>query len=90
MADLLTGMAVFLLINVFIGLFRIIRGPSHIDRMLAAQLLGTMGISVTLLLGESMEVEALFDLALVFAVLAPLAAAFFVRRFRHGKRGDHD
>jgi multicomponent Na+:H+ antiporter subunit F len=80
MADFLLAAAVFLLLNLTGGLVRILRGPSAADRMLAAQLFGTTGVAVLLLLGEATGVAALQNVALVFALLAVVTTAAFVLR----------
>lgn len=73
-------LAAFLVLNVGAGLLRILRGPTPADRMLAAQLFGTTGVAVLLLLAEAQALPALRDVALVFALLAALSAIAFVRR----------
>jgi multicomponent Na+:H+ antiporter subunit F len=70
--------AVILLLTLAGGLFRIVRGPSAEDRMLAAQLFGTTGVAVLLVLTPVVG-PALRDVALVFILLAALNAAVFVR-----------
>ncbi len=77
---LLLGVATFLLFNLAAGLWRVMRGPTAADRMLAAQLFGTTAVAVLLLLAEGMREAALRDIALVFALLAAVAAVAFVRR----------
>lgn len=77
---LLLGVAAFLLLNLAAGLWRVMRGPTAADRMLAAQLFGTTAVAVLLLLAEGMAEAALRDIALVFAMLAAVAAVAFVRR----------
>jgi multicomponent Na+:H+ antiporter subunit F len=85
---LLLGLATFLLLNLAAGMWRVMRGPSAADRMLAAQLFGTTAVAVLLLLAQAMQRPALRDIALVFALLAAVAAVTFVqriwsRRIRH-------
>ncbi|MFU8895189.1 MAG: monovalent cation/H+ antiporter complex subunit F [Gammaproteobacteria bacterium] len=80
MNGLLLGVAVFLLLNLAAGLWRVMRGPTAADRMLAAQLFGTTAVAVLLLLAEAMSEPALRDIALVFALLAAVAAVAFVQR----------
>lgn len=77
---LLLGVASFLLLNLAAGLWRVMRGPTAADRMLAAQLFGTTAAAVLLLLAESTGEPALRDIALVFALLAAVAAVAFVQR----------
>lgn len=73
------GLSLFLLLNLVGGLVRILRGPSRGDRMLAAQLFGTTGVGILLVLAEATGVAALRDVALVFALLAVVNAVVFVR-----------
>jgi multicomponent Na+:H+ antiporter subunit F len=75
----LLGSAAFLLLTIALGLYRVVRGPRPADRMVAAQLFGTTGIAVILLLGAAYGEPAATDIAIVFALLAALAAAAFVR-----------
>lgn len=77
---LLLSVAVFLLLNLAAGMWRVMRGPTAADRMLAAQLFGTTAVAVLLLLAEAMSEPALRDIALVFALLAAVAAVAFVQR----------
>jgi len=74
------ALAVFLLLNLGAGMWRVLRGPSAADRMLAAQLFGTTAVAVLVLLGQAMESTALLDVALLFALLAAVTAVAFVRR----------
>jgi multicomponent Na+:H+ antiporter subunit F len=76
----LVGAAVFLLLNVSVGLVRVVRGPTPADRMLAAQLFGTTGVAVLLVLASALELRALRDVALVFALLAAVLTVTFVKR----------
>jgi multicomponent Na+:H+ antiporter subunit F len=85
---LLTGVAAFLLVNLAAGLWRVMRGPTAADRMLAAQLFGTTAVAVLLLLAEGMGEPSFRDIALVFALLAAVAAVAFVQRV--WSRGGND
>ena len=80
MNELLLGVGAFLLLNLAAGLWRVMRGPTAADRMIAAQLFGTTAVAVLLLLSEAMAQPALRDVALVFALLAAVAAVAFVQR----------
>jgi multicomponent Na+:H+ antiporter subunit F len=73
--------ALLLLLTLAGGVIRILRGPTAEDRMLAAQLFGTTGVAVLLVLSPVVS-PALRDVALVFTLLAALNAAVFVRRGR--------
>lgn len=74
------GIALTLMASIAAGLVRIALGPTQSDRMMGAQLIGTSGIGVLLLLAPVVGVPALVDVALVFALLAAVAIAAFTRR----------
>lgn len=80
----------FLILNLAAGLWRVMQGPTAADRMLAAQLFGTTAVAALLLLAEGMQRPALRDVALVFALLAAVAAVAFVRRVWTRSRGEAD
>jgi multicomponent Na+:H+ antiporter subunit F len=74
------GVAAVLLLNILVSLWRVVRGPRDADRMLSANLLGTMGAGTLLLLAEAGGGEPLRDVAIVLVVLATVATATFVTR----------
>jgi multicomponent Na+:H+ antiporter subunit F len=78
MAEGLLAAAAFVLATVGIGLVRVLRGPSDADRMMAAQLLGTGGAAVLLLVAVASATPAVMDVALVLALVAAFASAAFV------------
>ena len=84
--------ALFLLLLLVVGLWRILAGPTPADRMLAAQLFGTTVVALLLLLAKAFDLRALYDVALVFALLAALAVVAFVRQTRPdaGETSDND
>jgi multicomponent Na+:H+ antiporter subunit F len=79
MADFMLAAAGFVLAMVAIGLARILRGPSDVDRIMAAQLFGTGGIAALLLLGAAMRRPAAVDVALILALLAAFVSVAFVK-----------
>jgi multicomponent Na+:H+ antiporter subunit F len=92
MSEFLLGAAVFILATVALGLVRLLRGPDNADRMLAAQLLGTGGVSALLLLGVASGVGAVAEVALLLALLAAFSSVAFVagaaRSARDGTASD--
>jgi len=80
MAELELGVASFLLLTIGIALLRVVWGPTRADRMLTAQLWGTTGVAILLLLSEAMAAPVLEDVALILALLASVVAVTFVRR----------
>lgn len=79
MREFLVLAAALVLLMVAVGLVRILRGPTDVDRIMAAQLLGTGGIAALLLVGTATSLPGAIDVALVLAVLAAFVALIFVR-----------
>lgn len=79
MYALYLGIALFLLLNILLGMVRVVRGPFPADRMMAAQLFGTTGVAILLLLAQALAIPALRDVALVFALLGGLTVVAFIR-----------
>ena len=77
MSELLAVSALALILSLFLGLLRVVRGPGAGDRMLAMQLIGTTGVGLLLLLSLLLDQTALIDVALILALLAAVAAAAF-------------
>lgn len=78
MTQLYLIVALLLLLDIVIGLLRVLRGPTAADRMVAAQLFGTTGVAILLLLAEVFD-ASLRNVALVFALLAALLITVFVK-----------
>jgi len=83
----LAFLAVLLLGSLAAALWRVWRGPTDADRMMAAQLVGTAGVGLLLILWALGEGAAL-DVALVLALLAALAAVGFVKAASPDGAGD--
>jgi multicomponent Na+:H+ antiporter subunit F len=87
MTEALVIIAIVIILSLLAGLVRVVRGPSQGDRMLAAQLFGTGAVALLLILSQAMDMKALIDVALVFAILAAVAVVAFVRS---AEGEDHD
>lgn len=70
--------ALFILLSIAAGLIRILRGPGSSDRLMAAELIGSGGVAVLLLLSAAMAQTAIIDVALMLAILAVFASVGFV------------
>ncbi len=79
METLYSGYALLILLTVAAGMTRVWRGTSRADQMQAALLFGTAGVAILLLLAFALDRPALVDVALVFALLAVIVSAAFVR-----------
>ena len=86
---LILALALFLMLNLGAGMWRVLRGPTAADRMLAAQLFGTTAVATLLLLAEASGRAALRDVALMFALLAAVTAVAFVRRAWTDREEEH-
>lgn len=78
MSQLFVGVAACLIVNAGVGLVRVVRGPSPLDRVLAVQIMGTTGVAVLLLLAEAGGASSLRDVALIFVLLAAVVSVAFV------------
>ncbi len=80
MNELFIAIVLVLLGNITVGLWRVMRGPTAADRMLAAETFSTSTVAIVLILATVTGRGALVDVALVFALLAALAVVTFVSR----------
>jgi multicomponent Na+:H+ antiporter subunit F len=78
MNELLLAAAGLIVFTVAIGLARILRGPTDVERLMAVQLLGTGGIAALLLTAYATNVPGVEDVALGLALLAPFATIAFI------------
>jgi multicomponent Na+:H+ antiporter subunit F len=80
MTEIYPVLVVLLLLNIVVGMVRILRGPTAADRMLAAEMFATSAVVIVLLMAVVSDNLALVDVALIFALLAALASVTFVSR----------
>ena len=80
-------LAAVLLLSIAAGLWRVLKGPTRADRMLAVQLFGTTGAAILLLLAQGEDQPALIEAALVLAVLAAVVSAALVQLLRRRPNG---
>ena len=71
--------ASFILATIAGGLIIILRRPAEVDRIMAAQLLGTGGVAILLILAVATETSPVVDVALMLALFAAFAAVALVR-----------
>ena len=80
MAELYPWLVGLLVLNIAIGLGRVLRGPTAADRMLAAEMFSTSAVAIVLLMAFVADTPGLMDVALVFALLSALTVVAFVSR----------
>ncbi|MFO7726879.1 MAG: monovalent cation/H+ antiporter complex subunit F [Desulfonatronovibrio sp.] len=90
MDNFFLGMALFLVLNILAGLWRVAKGPDQADRMVSAQLFGTTGVATLLLLAQALESIYIRNAALIFALLTVMAVLAFVRNASYGLKQDDD
>lgn len=81
-------LALVLLVSIAGSLWRVLRGPRQSDRMMGAQLVGTGGVALVLLLAAATRDLAKLDVALVLALLAAFAAVAFAKTASPDAAGD--
>jgi multicomponent Na+:H+ antiporter subunit F len=69
-----------MLVLLTLGLLRILRGPGDADRIMAAQLIGTLGIAALLVIGAVSGMPSTVDVALTLAVLSTFVSIAFVKK----------
>jgi len=77
MSSFMIWAALVVLAIVALGLVRVLLGPAEADRMMSAQLVGTGGIAVLLLLAVATDTPSLLDVALSLALLSGFASIAF-------------
>lgn len=70
MTTLLWGALLFLLLNAIGCLLRAIRGPTLLDRLVAANVIGTKTLIILVLLGTALDQGLWLDVALVYGLLS--------------------
>jgi multicomponent Na+:H+ antiporter subunit F len=76
---------VFLLLNIALGLFRLLRGPTVADRLLTTQLFGTAGMAILMVLAGYMEDLTLLNVVITFNVLSIILVISLVQIWKKKK-----
>ncbi|MBA6338330.1 multiple resistance and pH regulation protein F [Colwellia sp. BRX8-7] len=74
-----TFVVIILLICLIVGLLRVLIGPDNANRMLAAQLFGTIGTTIVLVFSVLQNNEVITNVALVFTLLASITVIAFLK-----------
>ena len=75
-----------LLVCCLLCAYRVIRGPTLLDRIVAADAIGVILTTVLVLLGHSLDRHLFLDVALVYAVLL-FADVLIIARYLEQKGG---
>ena len=90
MEEIYLGLATAIMLSFAGGAVRLLRGPTRADRMMGAQLFGTTGAAIAMVLAAAMDAWILLDVGLVFAALAAVTVIAFVQRAHVGHQVDGD
>lgn len=88
MTGFLYAAALVILATICVSMWRVLRGPTRADRIMGAQLIGTGGVAVLVLLSLVHRQAGVLDLALLLALLAAFAAVGFVKSQSADGAGD--
>ncbi|MFW6057122.1 MAG: pH regulation protein F [Chloroflexota bacterium] len=78
MNEFLLGIAAFLMLNLGVGLIRLGRGPTAVDRLLSLLLFSSITVTILILLAYAQATKELLAVALILASLATIAAIAFI------------
>lgn len=74
-----TAVVLVLILCLIIGLIRVLVGPDNANRMLAAQLFGTIVTTIVVVLSVLQDNEVIANVALVFTLLASITVIAFLK-----------
>ena len=73
------AVVIILLLCLIVGLVRVLTGPDNANRMLAAQLFGTISTTIVIVLSVLQNNEVITNVALVFTLLASITVIAFLK-----------
>ncbi len=82
---MIPGAATFLVILVFFSSWRLLRGPTVPDRLIAADTMGIFLAMVMLLTGVYYNARFMVDVVLVFTILQFVDMLVFAKYYEHGE-----
>ena len=74
-----TAVVLVLILCLIIGLIRVLVGPDNANRMLAAQLFGTIVTTIVVVVSVLQDNEVIANVALVFTLLASITVIAFLK-----------
>jgi multicomponent Na+:H+ antiporter subunit F len=69
---------------VLVAVFRLVRGPSLPDRVVAMDLIGVLAVGLIVVLAASTDVRAVLDAAIVIALIAFVATVAYATYIERG------
>ena len=85
MADIILNLAVFIImIAISLGIYRLVKGPSVVDRVIAIDLLTLVSIALIALIAHISSRFIYIDVALVYGLLSFLGVLAVARYLERG------
>ncbi len=83
--SLITGLAIFFTVMSMIAVYRVIKGPTITDRLIAADTIGIFMSLVMLMLALYYDVYLLIDIVLAYAILLFIDILIYAKYFERGE-----
>jgi len=85
MADTILNLAMFIImVAIFLGIYRLVKGPSVVDRVIAVDLLTLVSIALIALIAHISSRFVYIDVALVYGLLSFLSVLAVARYLERG------
>jgi multicomponent Na+:H+ antiporter subunit F len=85
MANFLIGLTTFIMVLIFISMFRVIKGPTIADRVVALNVIATKITIAIVVVSILTNQQTYIDVALVYALIGFIASIAIVRYLEKGK-----
>ena len=79
---------VFILISIFIAIFRFVAGPTIPDRAVALDTVNTLVVAAMILLGAAFEESIYIDVAIIYALLSFVTTLYIAKYITDDKEAD--
>ena len=83
--ELFIGVAVILVVTIFVALYRAIIGPTPADRIIAINVIGTKAVIVMTLISFAFDQAFFLDVGLVYALISFLATVGMAKYLEKGR-----
>lgn len=85
MANFLIGLTTFVMVLIFISMYRVIKGPTIADRVVALNVIATKITIAIIVIAILTNQQSYIDVALVYALIGFVASIAIVRYLEKGK-----
>lgn len=85
MANFLIGLTTFVMVLIFVSMYRVIKGPTIADRVVALNVIATKITIAIVVIAILTNQQSYIDVALVYALIGFVASIAIVRYLEKGK-----